>query len=207
MSMRGWSCGGFFIIKPHTKIQPPNSVFKQFLWRKFLLPVLYHEIFDEWVSSFSSTRRDIWQKVGKSSKPPLKKKCNTGRNAKKREEIRIGQARRVQKSTFQSLNALDMHEEDEELVWCSLPVEVEGKKPQESKFTNTKDHYLHDPQDPSNWEIWEREEEEEEVFTREGRRWWWALKKKSWEGRIDGGWWTRQEHVRRRIESHWGGGH
>jgi hypothetical protein len=46
--------------------------------------------------------------------PPLKKKCNTGRNAKKREETRIGQARRVQKSTFQSLNALDMHEEEEE---------------------------------------------------------------------------------------------
>ncbi len=52
----------------------------------------------------------------------------------------------------------------------------------------------------------EEEEEEGEVFTREGRRWW-ALKKKSWQGRIDGGWWRRQEHVRRRIESHWGGGH
>ncbi len=54
---------------------------------------------------------ESWQ----SSNPhPLKKKCNTGRNAKKREETRIGQARRVQKSTFQSLNALDMHEEEEE---------------------------------------------------------------------------------------------
>jgi hypothetical protein len=57
-----------------------------------------------------------------------------------------------------------MHDEEdeEELVWCSLPVEVEVKKPQESKFTNTKDHYLHDPQDPSNWEIWEREVRERE---------------------------------------------
>ncbi len=47
-------------------------------------------------------------------KPHPKKNCNTGRNAKKREETRIGQARRVQKSTFQSLNALDMHDEEDE---------------------------------------------------------------------------------------------
>jgi hypothetical protein len=47
-------------------------------------------------------------------KTPPERKCNTGRNAKKREETRIGQARCVQKSTFLSLNALDMHEEEEE---------------------------------------------------------------------------------------------
>jgi hypothetical protein len=73
----------------------------RFLMSGFLLLLLQPgEIFD--------------RKLANPQKPPLKKKCNTGRNAKKREETRIGQARRVQKSTFQSLNALDMHEEEEE---------------------------------------------------------------------------------------------
>jgi hypothetical protein len=103
----------------------------RFLMSGFLLLVVQpREIFD--------------RKLANPQNPPWKKKCNTGRNAKKREETRIGQARCVQKSTFQSLNALDMHEEeslyDVRSPWKSREKNPKNPSSQTPKITTHKTH-------------------------------------------------------------------